>query len=236
MLVEIAVQDLAGAATAAEAGADRLELCTGLSTGGLTPSAGLIASVVTVGLPVRVLIRCREGDFAYLDEEIGLMAEDIRRSRDLGASGVVVGAVHRLGDRPRLDRAALSRLVGAAEGLPTVLHRASDVVGPTDTAETLAETGIAEVLTSGGGSTVAEGMTGLGRLAGLLGGDRIIAGGGLAVADVAELAAFGVGAVHASASRSVTGGPTGPGAATGRSVTAAERVAALVAAVREVSA
>lgn len=232
MLVEIAVQDPAGVAIAAEAGADRVELCTGLSTGGLTPSAGLIRAVVAIGLPVRVLIRCREGDFCYQDSEIELMADDIRMARDLGAAGVVVGAVDAAG---ALDRSALDRFAAAAEGLPTVLHRASDLVGSQATVAGLRDTGIGEVLTSGGAATVGAGLTGLARLAAVLGGQRIVAGGGLSVADLPALAELGVGAVHASASRPVTAGGTGPGAAAGRTVTDPERVATLVEAVRAVT-
>lgn len=235
MLVEIAVQDLPGALVAAEAGADRLELCTGLSTGGLTPSSGLIAAVVAVGLPVRVLIRCREGDFCYPDTETAVMVDDIRRARDLGAAGVVFGALQTADGRTRLDRTALDRFVTAAQGLPTVLHRASDVVGPEATAAGLRDSGIQEVLTSGGGATIADGMAGLELLRTRLGGHRIVAGGGATPADIADLDRFGIGAVHASASRSVTDMATGPGATAGRTVTDREKVAALVDAARAVA-
>src|SRR4051794_28509951 len=91
--LEIAVQDRAGAKIAVDAGADRLELCTGLSTGGLTPSQGLVRQVVDAAGPgrVHVLVRPREGGFVYNSAEVDLMVQDVRMlAATEGVAGVVV--------------------------------------------------------------------------------------------------------------------------------------------------
>ena len=96
-LLEIAVQDVAGARVAVAGGADRLELCAALpETGGLTPSIGLLAEVVaavpaTVG--VHVLVRSRPGGFTYTADELAVQVSDVRAAVAAGAAGVVVGAL-----------------------------------------------------------------------------------------------------------------------------------------------
>ncbi|MCZ4632540.1 copper homeostasis protein CutC, partial [Streptomyces rubrogriseus] len=91
--LEIAVVSPAGARTARENGADRVELCTGLELGGLTPSTAAVAAAVESGPPVHVLVRCRPGDFVYDAEEVALMAAEVRTALRAGARGVVVGAL-----------------------------------------------------------------------------------------------------------------------------------------------
>ncbi|MFI5061971.1 MAG: copper homeostasis protein CutC, partial [Actinomycetales bacterium] len=93
MQVEIAVQDPAGVRIALGAGVDRIELCSALSTGGLTPSAGLIAAAVAqadaAGRPgfVQVLVRPRGGGFVYTPDELDVTIADIRNARSAGAGG-----------------------------------------------------------------------------------------------------------------------------------------------------
>src|SRR5690606_18133945 len=110
--LEIAVQDPAGAYAAREAGADRVELCSALGVGGLTPSVAMVEAVVAVGLPVHVLVRPRAGGFRYSATEVSLMVRDIEAIVDAGAAGVVVGA---LTAADELDRHALDALRDAAE-------------------------------------------------------------------------------------------------------------------------
>ena len=126
--LEIAVQDSVGARLAMALGADRLELCTGLSTGGLTPSAGLVRQVVDVAGPgrVHVLVRPREGGFVYNAAEADLMVQDVKMlAETAGVAGVVVGALLPGG---ALDHPVLERMVEAAGNLEVTFHQCGNVL------------------------------------------------------------------------------------------------------------
>jgi copper homeostasis protein len=93
-LLEVAANSLASALAAQEGGAGRIELCTGLELGGLTPSHGQIALVrERVALPLYVLIRPRTGDFLYRDDDLETMRRDIETCASLGCDGVVLGVL-----------------------------------------------------------------------------------------------------------------------------------------------
>lgn len=215
VVLEIAVQDVAGARAAVAAGADRLELCVALAaTGGLTPSAGLVRHVVAAaGVGVHVLVRPRAGGFAYTAEELAVQVADVRAVLDAGAAGVVVGA---LTPRAAVDAAALAALVAAADGSDVTFHRAFDVVADRAAAlEALAAHGVRRVLTSGGAPRAGQGVEALAALTGRARalGVEVMAGGGVRTEDVAPLVGAGVDAVHLSARRVVAGdgGPGGGG-------------------------
>src|SRR4051812_44472065 len=94
VLTEVCVDSATGAKAAWNGGADRLELCAALETGGLTPSRGLQETVVgAIDLPAHVLVRPRQGDFCYDGGEIAAMVTDIRAGLGGGAAAVVVGAL-----------------------------------------------------------------------------------------------------------------------------------------------
>ncbi|NEA44338.1 copper homeostasis protein CutC, partial [Streptomyces sp. SID11385] len=178
--LEIAVTSAAGARTAREHGADRVELCTGLELGGLTPSAALVESVAAVGLPVQVLVRCRPGDFVHDAEELALMAAEVRSVIASGARGVVIGALTVEGG---LDVDAVARLRDAAhEAGPSVevtLHRAIDVsADPVAAAALLPALGLTRVLTSGGAPAAGQGLDRLAAMAAAAPGVQVMAGGG----------------------------------------------------------
>lgn len=199
--LEIAVTSAAGARTAREQGADRVELCTALELGGLTPSAALVEAVAAEGLPVHVLVRCRPGDFVHDTEEIALMAAEVRSVIASGASGVVIGALTVDG---ALDTVAVARLAEAARapGRPVdiTLHRAIDQsADPVATAALLPSLGLTRVLTSGGASTAAEGLAAITAMAAAVPGVQVMAGGGVRPADIQALTSAGVAAVHLSA-------------------------------------
>jgi copper homeostasis protein len=99
MTFEICAVNIQSALAAQAAGAHRIELCSALDAGGLTPSPGLIrAAVRALRIPVNVLIRPREGDFCYNDAELEIMLDDVRFCREAGANGVVVGALDAAGN------------------------------------------------------------------------------------------------------------------------------------------
>ncbi|WP_253870935.1 copper homeostasis protein CutC [Promicromonospora umidemergens] len=223
--LELAVQDPAGAVIAADVGARRVELCSALgATGGITPSAALVEAVVEAAavvpssdaapiLEVHVLVRPRPGGFVYSPAEIDLMLREITLAGDAGADGVVLGALTPSGT---VDEARMRDLVAAADDAEVTFHRALDVIAdPLAALDTLAELGVARVLTSGG---AARAGAGLDRLAALVErsaelGIEIMAGGGVTTADIPALLGTGVDAVHLSAKRSVVdaGGPGGGG-------------------------
>lgn len=239
MDVEIAVQDLAGVLVARDAGADRVELCVGLVTGGLTPPAGLLRAAVATGVPVHALVRDRPGGFVHDPLELAVLVAEVRAATEAGAAGVVVGALRPDGT---VDEPAVRALVDAAAGVEVTFHRAFDVVPDRRTAlDRLAALGVRRVLTSGGAPTVAQGLDELTRLAAHARtagpGLQVMAGGGARPSDVASLAAAGVHAVHLSARRPGDDrGPAGPGGgAAGVDVTDAGVVRDAVAAAARVA-
>lgn len=229
--LEIAVQDPAGAYAAREAGADRVELCSALGVGGLTPSIAMVEAVVDVGLPVHVLVRPRAGGFRYSATEVSLMVRDIEAIVDAGAAGVVVGA---LTAADELDRHALDALRDAAEGLEVTAHRCVDVLtDPAAAVDALVRLGLTRVLTSGGAPTAAAGTATLARMVDAAQGRlEVMAGGGVQPEQIPDLVAARVDAVHLSARRRLEdAGPAGPGGGpAGYEVTDAEVVAAAAAA------
>ena len=146
--IEGCVDSHASALAACRGGADRLELCANLSIGGTTPSPGLFRQVRRdCSLPVNVLIRPRFGDFLYSEAEVEEMEDCVRRFRDLGADGVVLGALTPPGT---LDRAVMARLMEAAGGMEVTLHRAFDMTrDPLEALEAAIHLGCRTILTSG---------------------------------------------------------------------------------------
>lgn len=201
VLLEVCVGDPESLAAAVAGGADRIELCSALELGGLTPTPGLMRQARRTGVPVYAMIRPRAGDFVFGPEEVESMLEDIAAVRDAGLHGVVLGA-----SRPdgALDGAALRKLVSAASGLGTTLHRAFDLMPAIEPAVELAvELGFERILTSGLARTAPDGIDGLRRAhATAAGRVAIMAGSGLNAENVARLlSAVPLSEVHGSCSR-----------------------------------
>ena len=147
-LIEACVDSYASCKAAWLGGADRLELCAHLIIGGTTPSTALFQQVQR-DIPVKtnVLIRPRFGDFLYSKEELEQMCEEIQTFRDLGANGVVIGALTPDGD---LDMDAMRRMMNCADGMDVTLHRAFDMTrDPMRTLEDAVRLGCKTILTSG---------------------------------------------------------------------------------------
>ena len=156
ILLEVCVDDIAGLEAAIEGGADRIELCSALAVGGLTPSAGLMSAAQRSPIPCYAMIRPRAGDFIYSPAELDVMTNDIYFAASSGLAGVVFGAS--LADG-RLDTEALITLSNAVGTMPRTLHRAFDLVPDMAEAIELAiECGFERILSSGRAASVAEGL------------------------------------------------------------------------------
>ena len=148
-ILEVCVDSYASAMAAVAGGADRLELCSALSVGGLTPSAALLRQIRRVSdVPIRCLMRPRGGDFLYTPEEVEQMTMEMAVLRNAGADGFVIGCLTAEGE---LDGKAMEPLRKAASGLGLTLHRCIDVSrNLEDTYRNAANLGFDTVLTSGG--------------------------------------------------------------------------------------
>ncbi|MGQ7846231.1 copper homeostasis protein CutC [Granulosicoccus sp. 3-233] len=212
-------------------GVDRVELCSALAVGGLTPSYGLMklagrlaesAAVSgvggirgddkrSVGRPPRTqvlaMIRPRSGNFCFSTMETTLMCEDIAVAREAGLAGVVLGAATAEGT---LDLPILARLCHAAEGLQLTLHRVIDVLDdPLLAIDQAVELGFTRILTSGGAPTVADGLSRLSAIQ-MHAGRRIqiMAGAGLTPTLAKRIQAeIGIESFHASCRRQATADP-----------------------------
>lgn len=148
MLVEVCANSLESALNAERAGADRIELCSELAVGGITPSHGLLKVVrEKVSIPVRVLIRPRSGDFTYSDDELDIMKRDIKFCSDLGYEGIVSGVLR---SNFLVDEHHTKVLMEAASDLKFTFHRAFDwVQNPLEALDILQNMGVDTLLTSG---------------------------------------------------------------------------------------
>lgn len=197
-LIEACVDSIESARAAEAAGADRLELC-GPGEGGLTPSPGLLADVLSAArVPVHVMIRPREGDFVYSTDEFAEMRRSVELAREAGAHGVVFGMLRA---HHTLDADRMAELIALAR-LPVVCHRAFDRTPDADAAlDTLLALGVGRVLTSGHARTALEGRETLARHV-RRAEDRlvILAGGSVRAGNAHEIvAATGVRELHARA-------------------------------------
>ena len=201
-LFELCGESLEAAQVAQAGGADRIELCAELSTGGVTPGFDVLqATVEALTIPVHVLIRPRSGDFAFSAGEFSLMRTQIERASSAGAAGVATGVLLPDG---RVDVERTSRLVELARPMKVTFHRAFDETP--DVAEALEDVircGADCLLTSGGEPDVLLGAESIARLC-RLAGERldVMAGGGLRLASLEEvLRRTGVSYLHGSLTR-----------------------------------
>lgn len=180
-ILEVCVDSLTSARNAIRGGADRLELCSALAVGGLTPFAPLLQQIrAESDIPIRCLMRPRAGDFLYTYEEIAMMATQILTLRDLGADGFVIGCLTPDG---ALDGKAMEPLLEAAQGKGLTLHRCIDVSRDLEETYRMAgKLGIDTVLTSGGFSNCVDGMDNIGKLLHIQkteGGPQVLIGAGV---------------------------------------------------------
>ena len=147
-IIEIATTDYSTTAAAVQGGADRIELCTALSEGGLTPSFGLISQCrKDFEIALFPIIRPRGGDFLYSDAEFSIMLEEVKLCRRLQCDGIVVGLLQSDGS---IDIKRTTMLVEAAYPMEVTFHRAFDRCrDPFEGLEAIIEAGCQRILTSG---------------------------------------------------------------------------------------
>ena len=189
LLLEITVESLDAALAAERGEADRIELCSGLTAGGLTPPVAAMRKVhEEVEIPVFSVIRPRPGNFIYSDSEFAAMKRDISVARDLGLDGVVLGILQ--SDR-RVDVERTKELVGWARPLEVTFHRAFDESDDLFRAlEDVIQTGATRILTAGCSTTAADGVDTLRKLVKAAAGRILIMpGGGLTAGNIKTVVA-----------------------------------------------
>ena len=204
MKLEICANSFQSAINAEDAGAQRIELCSELSVGGITPSYGLIKEVTEkLSIETFVLIRPRSGNFTYTNVEFEIMKRDIQVCKDLGCSGIVSGV---LNEDNTLDIVRSQELVELSKPLEFTFHRAFDCVpNPIETLEQLITLGVDRILTSGQENSAEKGIEllkqlhdkGLGRII-------ILPGSGVNSINSKLFNDTGFTEIHASASKPIS--------------------------------
>lgn len=197
MLVEVCANSLESALVAQEAGADRIELCSELGVGGITPSYGLIQRVRNrLDIPIHVLIRPRSGHFTYSELEFEVMMEDIAFCVETGVDGIVSGVL-----QPdfNLDMERTAELIKASRPLKFTFHRAFDwTPNPKNTFHQLEELSVDYVLTSGQQTSAEKGLDLLAELNSLSKQCSVMAGGGIRTSNSKKFKNIGLKAIHLS--------------------------------------
>ena len=200
ILLEIIASTVTDCLAAENGGADRIELCAAIGTGGLTPSLGtLIEAKKRVRIPLMAMLRPRAGGFCYSDEEFASMRRDAALLVEHGADGIVFGMLHSDGS---VDTARCGKLVEIANGRQTVFHRAFDAVpGPMRALDELSDLGFTRVLTAGQKKSAHDGRERLRELIERAAGRiEVLPGGGIRSHNAAPLvAATGCTQVHLTA-------------------------------------
>lgn len=208
-LLEACVGSYASALAASRGGADRLEVCANLIIGGTTPSYELFRQITRdMTVKANILIRPRFGDFLYDEQEAGEMCSQIAAFRELGANGVVIGALTPDG---RLDMERMKRMMEQAGDMEVTLHRAFDMTwDPFEALENAISLGCKTILTSGQQAAAQAGVDLLKKLHQQAGGRiTIMAGGGIKSSNISAIHGMtGITAFHASGKMTLDSGMT----------------------------
>jgi copper homeostasis protein len=201
MLIEICANSYQSAINAEKAGANRIELCSELAVGGITPSYGLLKKVMNdLTIPVHVLIRPRSGDFMFSDAEFEIMKENIQLCKELGVAGIVSGVLHL---DNTLDIERTHQLVALSKPLNFTFHRAFDwIQNPIKAIKELEKIGVSRILTSGQEASAEKGIQNLIEWNNLTT-TTILPGGGISSENVLLFQENGFKEVHLSASTQI---------------------------------
>lgn len=203
MLLEICANSFESALAAQQAGADRIELCTELSVGGLTPSFGLLEKVlVELTIPVHVLIRPRSGNFTYSETELDIMLRDIETCKEIGCDGIISGALTK---ELEVDLEVTKLLKACSGSLEFTFHRAFDWVrNPFEALEQLKTMNVTRLLSSGQEPSAIKGIELLKKLQDSAGETlQVMPGGGINTSNCQQFKKAGFAMLHCSATRKI---------------------------------
>ena len=164
MILEVCVDNVESAIIAEKGGASRIELCSSLELGGLTPTIGLLIEVNkhVPNIPIFCMLRPRSGDFCYSQYEIDQMKSDAEKLKECNADGFVFGC---LDSQQMIDQEACLQIISTVHGFPCTFHRAFDFISGTENVgnrlKIVEDLGFSRVLTTGGGPNVTASMDNL---------------------------------------------------------------------------
>lgn len=186
MKFELCAASLEAIKLAKELNFERIELCQNLEQGGITPYYGMIEYAIAYGIETHVLIRPRAGGFCYTDDEVEVMLREILNCKDMGAKGVVVGALTIGGE---IDKTILSEFMDKAKGMEVTFHRAfDDSIDWKKSMDVLIEYGVDRILSSGMARNVDIGMPILDQMIKYSNGRiQIMVGGGVNASNVGRI-------------------------------------------------
>ncbi|XP_073840812.1 copper homeostasis protein cutC homolog isoform X2 [Musca autumnalis] len=189
--LEVCVDSIASAIAAMEGGASRIELCSALSEGGLTPSVGVLKTLKNLPLtiPIYCMLRPRRGnDFVYTDYEMTALLHDMELLQENGADGFVFGA---LTPSREINVEQCQQVLEKAKSLPMTFHRAFDVTNPEkmhETTKQIIELGFQRILSSGFRQNALDGLDNLAQLIARHHRDIIIMpGAGISISNLEEI-------------------------------------------------
>lgn len=203
MLLEVCCDTFESALNAEMAAADRIEFCTDLSTGGLSPSIALVTKIKEkLQIPINVLIRPRQGNFVYSDDEFQVMLHEIELFKKINIDGIVCGMLTKEGE---IDIFRTKLLLERIFPLPFTFHRAIDNVKDYFAElKNLVNIGVAKVLTSGGYNSVDDGFLNIKKAHKEFGNKiTIMPGGGVNINNILKFKKIGIREIHSSASKLV---------------------------------
>ncbi len=202
MKIEICANSFQSAKNAEIAGADRIELCSELAVGGITPSFGLLKKVMQeVNIPVHVLIRPRSGDFTFSDEEFQIMKENILLCEELNCAGIVSGILHK---NNTIDIERTKELVALSKPMSFTFHRAFDwLIHPLKSIKELETIGVDRILSSGQENSAFKGLNSLIEFKRSTHKITILPGGGIHQKNIKAFQKNGFTEVHLSATSQI---------------------------------
>lgn len=203
MILEVCANSFQSAKNAQIAGAERIELCTELAVGGITPSYALLKKVAEeLSIKTNVLIRPRSGNFCYSNDEFELMKENIKLCKKLGLNGIVSGV---LNADNSIDIDRTKELIELSRPLTFTFHRAFDCVkNPKESLQTLIDLGIDRILTSGLQEKAIDGINLLAELQKIANNKlTILAGSGINPTNANRFKEADLKEIHSSASKTI---------------------------------
>ncbi len=197
-IIETCIDTVYSCHQAIKGSANRIELCSALGLGGLTPSASMIAyAQEKLEASIAVMIRPRSGDFLYDDDEFELMKRDIEYCKQIGVDSVVLGLLTASGE---VDKERTKRLVETAGDVKVCFHRAIDMTPDIlEATQAIVDCGCRRVLTSGGCATAVEGIENIKQMQLEFGNSiDIMVGGGISAANANLFKPLGILNFHLS--------------------------------------